>query len=145
MSEEIITDPGLSQLREQTKNIMIPLLIKVFQLKSEAQSLTAPPSRLYSSAPKGSLDEVVLQLTSLEKDLKLQQNWIESSRSQIEKILAEIKEQPTGSLNGQIKTSSTTGPKVQKPFQHAFSFQKDPSKKNSFSLQSLWKKILGTQ
>lgn len=120
MSEETIIDPGLSQLREQTKNVMVPILIKAFQLKSEAGQLAEPPSRLYSVKPTGSLKEVISQLTSLEEDLKLQQLWIESSRHQIGKILTEI--QQDSSEKEPVKKSSTKKP---------------------FSLKSWWKKILG--
>ena len=120
MSEETIIDPGLSELREQTKNVMVPILIKAFQLKSEAGELAEPPSRLYSIKPKGSLKEVISQLTSLEEDLKLQQLWIESSRHQIGKILTEIQEDP-------------------KPQQD----KKKSSLKPKFSLKSWWKKKLG--
>lgn len=120
MSEETTIDPGLSQLREQTKNVMVPILAKAFQLKSEAGQLREPPSRLYSVKTKGSLKEVISQLTSLEEDLKLQQLWIESSRHQIGKILTEIQEEPL---------SKETA--------------KNPSSKTKFSLLSWWKKILG--
>ncbi|MES2200178.1 MAG: hypothetical protein V4489_08435 [Chlamydiota bacterium] len=120
MSEETIIDPGLSQLREQTKNVMVPILIKAFQLKSEAGQLTEPPSRLYSVKSKGSLKEVISQLTSLEEDLKLQQLWIESSRHQIGKILTEFQEESLPEKNTQ-----------------------NPSIKTTFSLKPWWKKILG--
>ncbi len=120
MSEETIIDPGLSQLREQTKNVMVPILIKAFQLKSEAGQLNEPPSRLYSVKPTSSLKEVISQLTSLEEDLKLQQLWIESSRHQIGKILTEIQED--SSTEEPIKNSS-----IKKPF----------------PLKSWWRKIFG--
>ncbi|MBS0628096.1 MAG: hypothetical protein JSS09_07795 [Verrucomicrobia bacterium] len=144
MPEETIIDPGLSQLREQTKNVMIPILIKAFQLKSEAGRLTEPPSRLTSMEPKSSLEEVIFQLSSLDNDLKLQQLWIESSRHQIEKILSEIRQEPLAPLSGQIKTNPTPLPSIQKSFQNTFFAAKSPSTKSSFSLRSWWKKIIGT-
>lgn len=144
MSEETIIDPGLSQLREQTKNVMIPILIKAFQLKSEAGRLTEPPSRLTSIEPKSSLEEVIAQLSSLDKDLKLQQLWIESSRHQIEKILSEINQEPPAPLTGQIKANPTPLPAIQKSFQNTFSTTKSSSIKSSFSLRSWLKKLTGT-
>ena len=142
MSDENITDPGLLQLREQTKNVMIPILIKAFQLKSEAGSLTEPPSRLTSIEPKSSLEDVILQLSSLDKDLKLQQLWIESSRHQIEKILTEIAQEPAMPLAGQIKTNPIPLPSIQKSFQNTFP-PVSSQIKFPFSFKSWWKKILG--
>ncbi len=144
MSEETVVDPGLSQLRDQTKNIMIPLLIKVFQLKSEATRLVDPPSRLCREEPKRSVQEVIAELTSLDKDLKLQQLWIESSRKQIEKILCEIHQDPLPSLASQIKANTPPHPAAQKSFRDTFAQKKAPSLKHSFSLRSLWKKLTGT-
>jgi hypothetical protein len=120
MSEETIINPDLSQLREQTKNVMVPILIKAFQLKSEAGQLAEPPTRLYSVKTKGSIKDVISELTSLEEDLKLQQLWIESSRLQIGKILTEIQEEPDSEKD--IKKTSITPPSP---------------------LKSWWKKILG--
>lgn len=146
MSEETIVDPGLSQLREQTKNVMIPILIKAFQLRSEAGRLAEPPSRLTASHPKISLEEVLSQLSSLDKDLKLQQLWIESSRQQIEKILTEIGQEPQASpLLGQIKPNGAAHPAAEKSFQNVFSSVPPPSRKSSFSIGSWWKKILGSK
>ena len=120
MSEETIINPELSQLREQTKSVMVPILIKAFQLKSEAGELAEPPTRLYSVKTKGSIKDVISELTSLEEDLKLQQLWIESSRLQIGKILTEIQEEPDS--NQDIKKPSTNPTPKNKPW---------------------WKKILG--
>ena len=146
MSEETIVDPGLSQLHEQTKNVMIPILIKAFQLKSEAGRLTEPPSRLTASHPKTSLEEVISQLSSLDKDLKLQQLWIESSRRQIEKILTEIKEEPqTSPLLGQLKPNGAAHPAAEKSFQNVFSSVPPSSIKSHFSIRSLWKKFSGNK
>ena len=41
-----INDPSLNQLRDQIKKVMIPLLIKTFQLKLELNQSLSLPSRL---------------------------------------------------------------------------------------------------
>jgi hypothetical protein len=143
MSKENITDPGLSQLHELTKNVMIPLLIRAFQLRSEAVQLQEPPSRLYALQNNRSLSEIISQLSSLEKDLKLQQVWIESSRAQVAKILLEIEAGKNSSSLGQIKISPATHPAIQKSFQNVFSSLCSSPKDRPFSWRTLWKKIFG--
>lgn len=110
-------DHGLAFLREQTKNVMIPLLIKVFQIRLEAQQVNAPPSRLTTPQSKSSLTELTEQLSLLNEDLKRQEIWIQSSRSQIKKVLAEIQE-PTQSLINHVE-KITSDPSMQKSFQEA--------------------------
>lgn len=128
----IPNDPSLLQLREQTKNAMIPLLIRAFQLRLEAQQLGAPPSRLQPAKPKGSLEAVSKQLLQLSEDLQLQQIWIQSCQSQIQKIRKEIEEQqPISPLKSHIDTNSAVHPTIQKSFQKALS----PSR-------SWWQKFL---
>ena len=143
MSKENLTDRGLIQLREHTKNVMLPLLIKAFQLRSEAEKLQDAPSRLYGVQPKRSISEITNQLIELEKDLKLQQIWIESSRSQIEKILIEIEKQKETPAIPKLKVSPTTHPGIQKSFQNVFSSLCSSPKGRRFSLRSLWKKFFG--
>jgi hypothetical protein len=129
---ENLTDPSLLQLREHTKNTMIPLLIRAFQLRMEAQQLNSPPSRLQPSKPKGSLADVVRQLTQLDEDLQLQQIWIQSCQSQIQKIRKEIEEQqPLSPLKSHVDTNPAAHPAIQESFQKALS----PSR-------SWWQKFL---
>ena len=129
---ENLADPSLLQLREHTKNTMIPLLIRAFQLRMEAQQLNAPPSRLQPSKPKGSLPDVVRQLTQLDEDLQLQQIWIQSCQRQIQKIRKEIEEQqPLSPLKTHVEPNPSAHPAIQKSFQKALS-----------SSRSWWQKFL---
>lgn len=144
MSKETIADPGLSQLHEQTKNVMIPLLIKAFQLRSEAAQLQDPPSRLRALQTNRTLSDIISQLSALDKDLKIQQIWIETSRAQIEKILTEIEERKSSSPMPQLQVSPSTHPAIQKSFQNVFPSLCSPKKDRHFSLRSLWKKFFGT-
>ena len=41
-SQEIPQDSSLNQLQGQIKNVMIPLLIKIFQLRLEVQQTNSP-------------------------------------------------------------------------------------------------------
>ena len=125
--EDTINDPGILQLREQTKNVMIPLLIKVFQMRLEAQQLSAPPSRLTVTKSNSSLEDLAKKLTTLNEDLKKQELWIQSSRVQIEKVLSELKE-PTHSLEAHIKTVSEN-PAIGNSFRKAI--QKSEAKSSS--------------
>lgn len=84
-----IDDPNLANLREAIKNAMIPLLIKVFELKLAAQQAKTPPTRL-QKAPKESLEDIQQQLSPLLKDLHLLQMWCESSQKQVSKAIKEI-------------------------------------------------------
>lgn len=143
MNKETIADPGLSQLHDQTKNVMIPLLIKAFQLRSEASQLQDPPSRLRSIQTNRTLSEIISQLSTLDKDLELQQIWIESSRAQIKKILTEIETRKNSSPMPQLKVSPSTHPAIQKSFQNVFPSLCSPPKDRLFWLRSLWKKFFG--
>lgn len=139
-SKEAPQDTGLRQLQEQIKNVMIPLLIKIFQLRLEVQQTISPPSRLQNTQPKANLEELIKNLSELSQDLKLLQSWNQSCQIHIEKVLQEALEKPTSSLNGFIKTgSSPIHPAVQKSFQGAIL-----SKKGSqFTLRSssFWKRL----
>lgn len=115
------TAQGLSLLREHTKNVMIPLLIKVFQIRLEAQQIAEPPSRLSSSKPKTSLNELIEQLTQLDEDLKLQYLWVESTRTQIKKIITELPEIHPVSLLNHVKKEEIADPAIQKSFHDVIS------------------------
>ena len=124
-TEEAISDPGILQLREQTKNVMIPLLIKVFQIRLEAQQLSAPPSRLTTTKSNSSLEDLSQKLTLLNEDLEKQELWIQSSRVQIEKVLSELKT-PSHSLEGHVKSVSEN-PAIGKSFRAAIQKNEDKS------------------
>ena len=97
-SQEIPQDSSLNQLQGQIKNVMIPLLIKIFQLRLEVQQTNSPPSRLQNAKPKASLEELIEQLSQLNQDLKLLQNWNQSCQMQIEKVLQEANDRIPSSL-----------------------------------------------
>lgn len=63
---------------------MIPLLIKIFQLKLELNQAMSLPSRLQ---PKSitSPAELLAELAQLDEDLKTLELWCESARNQIAK------------------------------------------------------------
>jgi hypothetical protein len=82
------SDPNLSQLRAQIKKVMIPLLIKIFELKLAAQQAKTPPSRLQKKQEESG-EEIRAQLESLEQDLKVLHLWCISCQKQIEKALKE--------------------------------------------------------
>ena len=76
-------------LREQVKNIMIPLLIKVFHIKLQVQQASSPPSRLQAREPEEKVKELIFQLDKLDEDLKLMISWCQSCRNQVNKVLSE--------------------------------------------------------
>lgn len=82
-----ITDPSLGALRDQIKKVLIPTLIKIFQLKLELNQALSPPSRLYPSKPLIDPEPILQQLTNLDEDLNTLSRWCESCRSQIQKAI----------------------------------------------------------
>lgn len=82
-------DPNLGQLRAQIKKVMIPMLIKIFELKLAAQQASTPPSRLQKQQSE-SVTEILAQLSSLEEELKLLQLWCLSCQKQVERALGEL-------------------------------------------------------
>ncbi len=113
-------DPGLSGLQGQIKNVMIPLLIKIFQLRLEVQQTTSPPSRLQSSKPRIALDDLIGQLLRLDEDLKLLHIWNQSCQTQLEKVLLEAKEGTASSLGHSVKQDYKEHPAIRKSFQDVF-------------------------
>lgn len=83
------SDPNIGQLRTQIKKVMIPLLIRIFELKFAVQQANTPPSRLQKQQTE-SVDEILIQLKSLEEDLKLLQLWCGSCQRQVERALNEV-------------------------------------------------------
>lgn len=127
MSEESLNDPGLLQLREQTKNVMIPLLIKAFRLRSEGNRLSAPPSRLCKEEKDLSKEEVIARLSALADDLEQQRIWIESGKNQVEKILAELQEEGCRTKCNRIETNTKGHVAAQSFFHKTFSRERSPS------------------
>jgi hypothetical protein len=139
-SSEPPNDPGLRQLKGQIKSVMIPLLIKVFQLRLEVQQATSPPSRLESSKPKPSLEELTKQLNHLNADLKLLHIWNQSCQTQIQKVLNEAEEGRSKCLNNSIQQDYKLHPSVQKSFEGALLSKKE--KVLPKAPLSFWKKLL---
>ncbi len=87
-------DPALSHLREEIKQVMLPLLIRIFELKAAAAQATASPSRLIQ-AKQEPIDQIAEKLQQLLKDLHLLGLFCQSAAVQATKALDEInKETP---------------------------------------------------
>ena len=82
------SDSNLNQLRAQIKKVMIPLLIRIFELKLAVQQSKTPPSRLQVKQQE-STEEIASQLLTLQEDLKLLQLWCHSCQKQVERALNE--------------------------------------------------------
>lgn len=149
-------DPSLNQLRDQIKKVMIPLLIKTFQLKLELNQSLSLPSRLQSLKNQRSPEEILDLLKTLDNDLKVLLLWCQSCRSQIQKALSAPEEEQKSAIAP--APSSSAHPGVVKSFSEAVSaqaslFQHQPSEKEEHdpNLTNLlsppqkkwWKKILG--
>ncbi len=130
----------LLQLKKQTKDVMIPLLIKIFQIRLEAQQLKEPPSRLSNNQNKSSLEDLHKQLYNLDNDLKLQMQWIESCRTQIAKVTTEMQD-PLAALTDVKKLQAD--PVIQKSFNKALSNHLPLPEEKKSSLLFRIKKILG--
>lgn len=90
-SSYAFSDADLKDLREQIKRIIIPKLIRVFELKLAAQQIASPPSRL--TAPRQSTTkfaEIRSELVKLSEDLQLLQIWCESCQKQIARASEEV-------------------------------------------------------
>lgn len=149
-----LNEPALSQLRDQIKKVMIPLLIKTFQLKLELNQSLSLPSRLQNLKNRRSPDEVIEQLRTLDNDLKMLLLWCQSCQSQIQKALSIPDEEQKNKVT---IPSSSANPAVAKSFSEAITaqssfFQQQPAaekaKKNSLDSSPIshrknwWKKLL---
>jgi hypothetical protein len=87
------SDGDLKGLREQIKRIIIPKLIRVFELKLAAQQAAAPPSRVTGHRPDATkLHEIKAELDQLRNDLKLLQVWCDSCQKQIGRAYEEVEQ-----------------------------------------------------
>lgn len=116
-----IGDASLSGLRDQIKNIMIPMLIKIFQLKLELSQSISLPSRL-QNMQRESPESTLAELQKLDEDLKLLALWCQSCRNQVSKALSIPEEEQKETL---AATSSETDPNpmVSKSFSDAVTSQ----------------------
>jgi len=133
---EDLFDPGLGQLRDQVKKVMIPLLIKIFELKLSAQQAKTPPSRLYKQIGEPP-EKIRKQLEKLDDNLKQLQLWCHSCQNQISKALSEIEE--TGEKPVRSASSESTGhPGVKKSFSDAIGSNQNEDSKSKQSWIFKW-------
>lgn len=71
---------------------MVPLLIRIFEMKLAAQQAHTPPSRLEKKVPVA-IEEIRKQLLQLQSDLKQLDLWIQGAEKQIERALLECEEE----------------------------------------------------
>src|SRR5579863_130269 len=114
-------DPSLNQLRDHIKKVMIPLLIKSFQLKLELSQAISLPSRLQPIKQKHSSEEIIEQLKQLDKDLQVLLLWCQSCRNQIQKAIVLPEEEEMKSVL--TSNPSSLNPAVSKSFSEAVSAQ----------------------
>jgi hypothetical protein len=134
-----VNDPSLTQLRDQIKKVMIPLLIKTFQFKHELNQQSPPPP-----CPA---ENIVEQLKILDNDLKVLLLWCQSCRTQIQTALS-IPEEQKSSVTTSIPTTANT---VSKSFSETALFQPPAREKEVASLlepqplaeKTWWEKLKG--
>jgi hypothetical protein len=115
-----LREPSLSQLRDQIKKIMIPLLIRTFQFKLELSQSLSLPSRLQNQRDTRSPEEILEQLKTLDNDLKVLFLWCQSCRNQIHRALAVPEEEQK---NTDATLFAPAHPAVAKSFNEAVSAQ----------------------
>ncbi len=116
-----IVDPSLGGLRDHIKKIMIPMLIRIFQLKLELSQSISLPSRL-QRMDKDSPDTTLNEIKKLDEDLKLLILWCQSCRNQIGKALSLPDEEQKDSM-GSTASQSSHHPGVSKSFSDAVASQ----------------------
>jgi len=125
----MLGDPSLSQLRDQIKKVMIPLLIKTFQFKLELSQSLSLPSRLQNQKNLRSPEEIIEHLKTLDNDLKVLLLWCQSCRSQIQKALNVSEEEQKNSVTTSVPAAPNTT--VSKSFSEAVSAQSSFFKQQS--------------
>lgn len=116
-----ISDPSLGGLRDQIKKIMIPMLIKIFQLKLELSQSISLPSRLQRT-DKESADTTLNEIKKLDEDLKLLILWCQNCRNQIGKAVSLADEEQKAGMNP-TSTDTVHHPHVSKSFSEAINAQ----------------------
>lgn len=77
-------DSSLTQLREQIKNVMLPLLLKIFQLKIQInKEIMLNPI----SITENNGESIIHKLKILDKDIKTLMMWCETCIKQIQEAL----------------------------------------------------------
>jgi hypothetical protein len=121
-------EPSLASLREQVKNVMIPLLIRIFHLKIEAQHSLALPSRLTVRGKEKDSQEILKELQKIDEDLKVMITWCQSTRGQLLKAIKELSESNKSTPPMQTAASPSTS-FAQKSFIEAIIHGNDPFQK----------------
>ncbi|PWU16315.1 MAG: hypothetical protein C5B45_00655 [Chlamydiae bacterium] len=77
-------DSSLTQLREQIKNVMLPLLLKIFQLKIHTNK-----EIMFDALPIAESDgeSIIHKLKLLDKDIKTLMMWCQACIKQIQEAL----------------------------------------------------------
>ncbi len=119
-----IQEPALNQLRDQIKNVMLPLLIKTFQRKLESS---------FSSQQERPIDEAQEQLKILDQDLKNLLLWCQNCRGQIHKALSLSEQQKTLAATASAEAPSS----IYKSFADALARQH----LREFASKAWWKKF----
>lgn len=77
-------DPSLSQLKEQIKNIMLPLLLKIFQLKIHVnQEIIIDTQTSTGDDEESSIQKLKL----LDNDLKMLIRWCQTCIKQMQEVM----------------------------------------------------------
>jgi hypothetical protein len=127
----------LSLLRDNIKNVMIPLLIKVFEMKLAAQQTKMPPSRLQKNPAPDSLAKIREQLEQLLQNVNLLSLWCESAQKQIIKAIKETEETAPSSFHQMAPSFPSIHPAIEKSFSETFGLKEreekvEEKKKNWF-------------
>jgi hypothetical protein len=140
--------PGLRDLRQKVKEVMIPLLVEVFEAKLAAQGSNAPISRLQPPSLK-SREQICKELEAIHQDIKLLLLWGQSCEKQVLKALEELNEKPKTTFRYSLSSPQETNPDVSKSFSEALGTHlKQPPKVSpsfrqslAFILRSMFKKL----
>jgi hypothetical protein len=95
--------PGLRDLKEKIKEVMIPLLVEIFEAKLAAQQANMLPSRLHKPSSK-SKEQIQEELQALLEQVKQLTLWVHGCELQILKALDETKDAPKPTFQYSIST-----------------------------------------
>lgn len=99
-----LSHPGLGELRQRIKEVMIPLLIHIFHLRQTNSE--EPTAQTLIETPSQKESEIVQKLYVLKNDLTHLSLWCSSCLSQIEKALTPPKMQQLTQCCTSKKTSN---------------------------------------
>lgn len=109
-------NPGLRDIRNKVKEVMIPLLVSVFEAKMTLQQSQAP-SRLHATT-RESPEKLRKQLEELQDDINMLLLWCQSCKTQIHKALENESPRQQHTIS-----QSAAHPSLQKSFTEAISSQ----------------------